>query len=66
MGLKSGYPKKDDNVAGGGKSFKAYVAVLLIDFFCIAVPYILFLTVSILDYERNFEYLGTMEFFWWL
>ncbi|KAG6410372.1 hypothetical protein SASPL_128430 [Salvia splendens] len=39
------HPKKDDNVAGGGKSFKAYVAVLLIDYLCIAMPYILYLTV---------------------
>ncbi|KAG6412960.1 hypothetical protein SASPL_125655 [Salvia splendens] len=41
-----GHPKKDDNVAGGGKSFNAYVAVLLIDYLCIAMPYILYLTVS--------------------
>lgn len=47
LGTKLGYHKKDDNVAGGGKSFRAYVAVLLIDFLCIAVPYILYLTVSI-------------------
>ncbi|XP_047968125.1 uncharacterized protein At4g17910-like [Salvia hispanica] len=43
--IYNGYHKKDDNVAGGGKSFRAYVAVLLIDFLCIAVPYILYLTV---------------------
>ncbi|XP_057765862.1 uncharacterized protein At4g17910-like [Salvia miltiorrhiza] len=43
--MSNGYPKKHDNVAGGGKSFKAYVVVLLIDFLCIAVPYILYLTV---------------------
>ena len=41
--VKLGHPKKDDNVAGGGKSFKAYVAVLLIDYLCIAMPYILYL-----------------------
>ncbi|KAL1553614.1 hypothetical protein AAHA92_14269 [Salvia divinorum] len=43
--ISNGYPKKDDNVSAGGKSFKAYVAVLLIDYLCIAVPYILYLTV---------------------
>ncbi|XP_047943544.1 uncharacterized protein At4g17910-like [Salvia hispanica] len=43
--ISNGHPKKDDNVAGGGKSFKAYVAVLLIDYLCIAMPYILYLTV---------------------
>ncbi|KAG6389914.1 hypothetical protein SASPL_151389 [Salvia splendens] len=43
--IHNGYHKKDDNVASGGKSFRAYVAVLLIDFLCIAVPYILYLTV---------------------
>ncbi|KAL1531868.1 hypothetical protein AAHA92_31955 [Salvia divinorum] len=43
--IHNGYPKKDDNVAGAVKSFRAYVAVLLIDYLCIAVPYILYLTV---------------------
>ncbi|KAH6771497.1 transferase [Perilla frutescens var. hirtella] len=43
--INIGYHKKGDNVAGGEKSFEAYVAVLLIDFLCIVVPYVLFVTV---------------------
>ncbi|KAI3467046.1 hypothetical protein Pfo_023709 [Paulownia fortunei] len=41
----SGSVKKDDNASGSGKNLKAYIADLTVDFLCIAVPYILFMTV---------------------
>ncbi|GFP99849.1 uncharacterized protein at4g17910 [Phtheirospermum japonicum] len=41
----SGYVKKDDNASGNGKNLKAYIAALTVDFLCIAVPYVLFMTV---------------------
>ncbi|KAK6134239.1 hypothetical protein DH2020_032044 [Rehmannia glutinosa] len=41
----SGSVKKDDNASGSGKNLKAYITALSVDFICIAVPYILFMTV---------------------
>ncbi|KAK6132062.1 hypothetical protein DH2020_034198 [Rehmannia glutinosa] len=38
--------KKDDNASGSGKNLKAYITALSVDFICIAVPYILFMTVN--------------------
>ncbi|KAL0292047.1 UNVERIFIED_CONTAM: hypothetical protein Scaly_2608700 [Sesamum calycinum] len=43
--MNSASAKKDDNAAGSGKSMKAYFGSLLVDFLCLAVPYILFVTV---------------------
>ncbi|KAL0380806.1 UNVERIFIED_CONTAM: hypothetical protein Sangu_0144900 [Sesamum angustifolium] len=42
--MNSASAKKDDNAAGSGKSMKAYFGSLLVDFLCLAVPYILFVT----------------------
>ncbi|KAL8470802.1 hypothetical protein ACS0TY_033398 [Phlomoides rotata] len=43
--IRFGSVKKDDNAASSGKSLEAFIVVLAIDFLCIAVPYILFLTI---------------------
>ncbi|KAG8366667.1 hypothetical protein BUALT_Bualt17G0103400 [Buddleja alternifolia] len=43
--LSSGSVKKDDKVAVSNKSLKAYVAVLVVDYLCLVVPYILSVTV---------------------
>ncbi|KAL3654441.1 hypothetical protein CASFOL_004122 [Castilleja foliolosa] len=37
--------KRDDNATGSGKNLKAYIAALTVDFLCIAVPYVLLMTV---------------------
>ncbi|PIN03519.1 putative membrane protein [Handroanthus impetiginosus] len=43
--ISSGSVKKDDNTSGSGKNLKAYIVALTVDFLCIVVPYILFITV---------------------
>ncbi|CAA0809045.1 Uncharacterized protein SHERM_11251 [Striga hermonthica] len=40
-----GSSKKDDNASSSCKNLKAYIATLSLDFLCIAVPYVLLMTV---------------------